>query len=213
MSRMPSNQPCCRLFDPREIAPPLVKRFLVASLFSLPSSSFSLPCNFRSQLPYPLFLSHPLLLPPPNSFTCLIQISTKHFLRQFLRFLFAPSYFLNSSPSISHLSNLLSITHCFNFVHIFDSLSSSLLSCPCSNFSILVSFQGNILLLLLVSLSLFSVLITLPAFSHLPFPPTLHIHSLNSSQFSPSSPPFLFTPFNTLHHLRVNARTHACVSR
>lgn len=65
-SRMPSNQPCCRLFDPREIAPPLVKRFLVASLFSLPSSSFSLPCNFRSQLPYPLFLSHPLLLPPPQ---------------------------------------------------------------------------------------------------------------------------------------------------
>lgn len=120
--------------------------------------------------------------------------------------------FFNSSPSTSHLPELLSITHTSLQLRSYFRLSLlSRVHAAISQFSfhfkeISSSSSSYFSTLLLLSSSLSSVLITLPAFSH---PPTLHI----LPQFpllSIFSPPFLFTPPSTPPSRK---RVRTCVSR
>lgn len=121
--------------------------------------------------------------------------------------------FFNSSPSTSHLPELLSITHTSLQLRSYFRLSLlSRIHAAISQFSFHFkeisssSSSSYFSTLLLLSSSLSSVLITLPAFSH---PPTLHI----LPQFpllSIFSPPFLFTPPSTPPSRK---RVRTCVSR
>lgn len=145
--------------------------FLVASLFSCPlpflSRAISAPNSFSRNV----FSLH--------SFARFIQIS------RFLQFF---TFYISSPRVIIHNSHFASTSF------IFSTLTP--LSCPCSNFSILVSFQGNILLLLLLFFhSTPPLLLSLLRFNHLTsfFSPT-------HPAYTPSIPaPLNFLPALPLH--------------
>lgn len=165
------------------------------------------------QFPLPTLLLHlslatpSLSIPSHVSFKFRVRLNT-FFVNSSLR----AKHFLNSSPSTSHLPELLSITHTSLQLRSYFRLSLlSRVHAAISQFSfhfkeISSSSSSYFSTLLLLSSSLSSVLITLPAFSH---PPTLHI----LPQFpllSIFSPPFLFTPPSTPPSRK---RVRTCVSR
>lgn len=164
------------------------------------------------QFPLPTLLLHlslatpSLSIPSHVSFKFRVRLNT-FFVNSSLR----AKHFLNSSPSTSHLPELLSITHTSLQLRSYFRLSLlSRVHAAISQFSFhfkeISSSSSYFSTLLLLSSSLSSVLITLPAFSHLP---TLHI----LPQFpllSIFSPPFLFTPPSTPPSRK---RVRTCVSR
>lgn len=164
--------------------------FLVASLFSCPLPFLSRAISAPNSPP-PSFSRNAFSL---HSFARLIQISrsTKYFFRQFLSSRQALSQFFTfyiSSPRV-----IIHNSHFASTSFIFSTLTP--LSCPCSNFSILVSFQGNILLLLLQFFhSTPPLLLSLLRFNHLTsfFSPT-------HPAYTPSIPaPLNFLPALPLH--------------